>query len=186
MKIPKITPEEIGIIKKAQAGDKLAFSKLFNKYKSFVENTLYGYIQDSDEARDIVNIVFLKVYSKLSTFQDYLSFGGWLRTIANRTAIDYLRSKALRKLSYENDDNHLNNSLEPINNERDLINHLTFNEVLAEIKKLPEQNRKINEMYYINNMTVQKISEELRVPIGTVKSVLHRTRKKLRKQFQQL
>lgn len=73
MQNPKITEKEIGIIKDAQAGDKLAFSKLFNMYKGFVDNLLYLYIKDMDEAKEITNVVFLKVYSKLSTFKAYTS-----------------------------------------------------------------------------------------------------------------
>ena len=91
MKNPKITQEEIRLIKDAKAGNILAFNKLFYRYKGFVDNVLYQYIKDYDEAKDITNIVFLKVYEKLSTFVASDYFGGWLRIIANRTAIDYLR-----------------------------------------------------------------------------------------------
>ena len=91
MKTPRITPEEIGIIKRAQAGDESAFSQIFQKYRSFVSKILFSYIKDPDEADDITNVVFLKVYKKLSTFTEYESFGGWLRVLSNRVAIDYLR-----------------------------------------------------------------------------------------------
>ena len=59
MKKLKITPEEIEIIKKAQAGDKLAFNKLFYKYKGFVDNILYGYIKDKDDkdSETILNFI---------------------------------------------------------------------------------------------------------------------------------
>ena len=92
MKNPRITPEEVEIIKSAQAGNISAFNKLFHRYKGFVDTILYYYLKDMDEAKDITNIVFLKVYEKLSQFTDYDSFGGWLRILTNRTAIDYLRS----------------------------------------------------------------------------------------------
>ena len=75
MKTPRITPEEIGIIKRAQAGDESAFSQIFQKYRPFVSKILFSYIKDPDEADDITNVVFLKVYKKLSTFTEYESFG---------------------------------------------------------------------------------------------------------------
>lgn len=183
MKIPRITQEEIGIIKKAQAGDTLAFNELFKRYKPFVERILISYLHDYDEARDITNIVFLKVYDKLSLFKDYLSFGGWLRIMTNRTAIDYLRSAKLRKLSLENEDSHLQISEESDNKESRLINKMTYDQIMQEIEKLPKQKREINKMFYINNMTVVQISNVLHVPTGTVKSVLFRTRNNLKKQF---
>ena len=183
MKTPKITQEEIGIIKKAQAGDELAFNKLFYRYKGFVDNILYGYIKDMDEAKDITNIVFLKVHKKLSTFTDYSSFGGWLRIITTRTAIDYLRKTALKKLTFESEDEkfQLKDSLSL--GESDLINQMTCEQIIHSLAKLPERNRKINELYYCENMTIVQISEALRIPTGTIKSVLARTRKKLQTVF---
>ena len=79
MKTPKITLEEIGIIKNAKAGKESAFNLIYYKYKDFVINLLYQYINDYDEAKDLSNIVFLKIYQKLSKFTDYSSFGVWLR-----------------------------------------------------------------------------------------------------------
>ena len=60
---------------------------------------------------------------------------------------------------------------------------MTYEKIMSEIKKLPEQKRKINELFYVNNLTVVQISEILHVPVGTVKSVLFRTRNKLKQQF---
>ena len=179
----RITQSEIETIKSAQQGNVLAFNKLFSRYKEFVDNILFSYVNDIDEAKDLTNVVFLKVHQKLSTFTDYSSFGGWLRIITNRTAIDYLRSRALHKLTLEDQDSHLNIHEESGNNENDLINHMTYEKIMSEIKKLPEQKRKINELFYVNNLTVVQISEILHVPVGTVKSVLFRTRNKLKQQF---
>ena len=54
MKNPRITNQEIEIIKKAQAGDISAFNKLFDHYKNFVDNLLFKYIKDIDESKDII------------------------------------------------------------------------------------------------------------------------------------
>lgn len=183
MKTPKITSEEIGIIKKAQAGDKLAFTHLFNKYKTFVEKVLFAYIKDKDESADIANIVFLKAYEKLSSFQDYSSFGGWLRIIARHTAIDYLR-----KMKDENDvlrtEELLPGSYEPSNNmENDLINQFTYQRILKEFDKFKEPIPRICRLFYEDNLTIEDIAKKLSIPIGTIKSILFRTRNQLRKQL---
>ena len=83
--LPKITKEEIETIKDAQAGSMKAFNHIFFRYKDFVDHVLYQYVQDLDEARDLTNEVFLKVYEKLSKFTRYESFGGWLRILAKNT-----------------------------------------------------------------------------------------------------
>ena len=86
MNTPKITLEEIGIIKDAKAGKESAFNLLYHKYRSFVIDLLNQYIKDIDESKDLSNLVFLKVHQKLSKFKDYHSFGGWLRILTKNTA----------------------------------------------------------------------------------------------------
>ena len=180
MKNPRITQEEIGIIKKAQAGDESAFSALYNRYKPFVENVLFQYIKDIDEAKDIANVVFLKVHDKLSMFTAYDSFGGWLRIITNRIAIDYLRTKQANIQDIEEERLSLDI---PGSTEEDLVNRLTQKQILAEFKKLPEATRKVFELFYVENMTVKEISRALSIPKGTIKSTLSRTRRKLQKRL---
>jgi RNA polymerase sigma-70 factor (ECF subfamily) len=178
---PKITKEEIALIKSAKAGDESAFNTLFYKYKSFVDNILFQYIKDMDEAKDLTNIVFLKVYDKLSTFTEYDSFGGWLRIIANRTAIDYLRKMENRKVALGQADESLPAADTTASAEEEIINRMTYESLLTEFDKLPETNRKVLRLFYANNMTVEQISDALRMPTGTIKSTLSRTRKRIQK-----
>lgn len=79
MNLPDITPEEITLVKNAKEGKPHSFTALFKRYKHFVDHVLYEYVKDMDEARDLTNVVFLKVYQKLPSFTEYKSFGGWLR-----------------------------------------------------------------------------------------------------------
>ena len=181
MKNPRITPEEIGIIKKAQAGDELAFNTLFRKYKGFVEQILFHYIKDMDEAKDVANIVFLKVYNKLSMFTDYSSFGGWLRILTKHTAIDYLREMENKCNVLGSEDDRLSYEDTKGSTENDLVNHLTYNQVVDEFKNLPESSRRVFEMFYRDNLNISEISEALKIPKGTIKSTLSRTRRKLKR-----
>lgn len=183
MKNPKITPEEIEIIKSAQNGSELAFNKLFKKYKGFVDNVLFQYIKDMDEAKDITNIVFLKVYDKLSTFTAYSSFGGWLRIIANRTAIDYLREMKNKSTVLGDSDVRLTSDESCFSGEDDLVNRLTYEQVLKQFNQLPKHMQRINELFYVENMTTEQISKALNIPTGTIKSILSRTRKRIKQTF---
>lgn len=183
MKSSNITEEEVGIIKRAQAGDESAFNRIFKRYKPFVENVLFQYLKDMDEAKDITNIVFLKVYEKLSTFTAYDSFGGWLRIITNNTAIDYLRAMNRTGTSLELEENKVSYSEDDRSNGDEIINHLTYNQILELFDELPEQKKEICLMFYQDRMTVSDISKALNVPTGTIKSVLSRTRKKIKQQL---
>lgn len=183
MKTPKITPEEIEVIKAAQKGNIIAFNRIFKRYKSFVSNILYGYIKDKDEADDITNIVFLKVYDKLSKFTEYNSFGGWLRIITNNTAVDYLRKTKNTPIAVDSIDSRLVSTQSISSDENEIVNRLTYEQVLKEFNALPEQARKVCELFYIENMTAEQIGSALKIPVGTVKSHLSRSRSKIKKQF---
>ena len=180
---PRITEKEIAIIKRAQAGDESAFSWIFNNYKKLVDSILYGYIKDWDEARDITNIVFLKVHDKLPKFTTYESFGGWLRILTNRVAIDYLRVKGNQKFTVGKEDIDPMESDSIEYSEDEIVDHLLSTRIFEILDKYPPNTRKIFEMFYIDNMPIHVIAAHLRVPTGTVKSTLSRTRKKLQQQF---
>lgn len=181
MKTPKITPEEIGIIKNAKAGKESAFNLIYYKYKDFVINLLYQYINDYDEAKDLSNIVFLKIYQKLSKFTDYSSFGGWLRIMTKNTAIDYLRSLKNKTISI--DDKESGIQLSDVTSTVDENTTLTYDNMVEIFDQLPEHSKRIVKLYYENGMTVSQISKAINVPVGTIKSCLHRVRNNLKKQL---
>ena len=73
----------------------------------------------------------------------------------------------------------------PGSTESDIVDHLTYKELLKEFNTFPEVTRKIFERFYIDNMTVEEISNTFnpKIPTGTIKSTLSRTRRKLRKRL---
>ena len=185
MKTPKITPEEIKVIKAAQEGDIIAFNRIYKKYKAFVSNILYGYLKDKDEANDIANLVFLKVYYKISKFTDYTSFGGWLRIITNHTAVDYLRKTKHDPVVSDTLDARLVSKVSDSSNETDLVNRLTYEQLLEEFNALSEQAQKVCRLFYLDNLTSKEIGQQLRIPENTVKSHLRRSRLRLQNKLKQ-
>lgn len=185
MENPKITSEEIALIKEAQAGNMAAFNKLYYRYYDFVVRVLDYYIRDEDEARDLTNIVFLKVYNKLSQFNSYESFGGWIRVIASRVALDYLRNTH-NKLTVTNEDIiGLMGDSSVDNIDTDLVNQISYDQILKEVEKLTDTARRVFKLFYINGLTVEQISNRLDIPKGTVKSHLSRSRQKIKNQLKQ-
>ena len=174
------------MVKRAQSGDESAFVELFNRYKPFVEALLCLYLKDMDESKDLANVVFLKVHDKLSLFKTYDSFGGWLRILTKNTAIDYLRHLGNKTITMDTEDGELPFD-EPIGTtEDDVVNRISYEQLLVELNKLPKTTRKIFELFYENNMTVSEISRALNIPPGTIKSTLSRTRKRIKKNLTNL
>lgn len=181
-KTPKITEEEIALIKSAQAGDISAYNKLYYKYEKFTTDLLYKYIKDYDEARDINNIVWLKVYDKLSKFVDYSSFGGWLRVLTNHTAVDYLRELKPDKNVPESAGSY---AFDPqdVSCTQSSVDETDYNRIVEMFKQFPEDVRRVFELHYVEHLTVSEISDILKMPEGTVKSHLFRKREQLKKQL---
>jgi RNA polymerase sigma-70 factor (ECF subfamily) len=181
---PRITEKEIGIIKRAQAGDKSAFNWIYKRYKGFVTHVLNHYLNDYDEAKDIANVVFLKVHKKLSTFVEYDSFGGWLRIITNRVAIDYIRKqKQFRRMKSLDSEDYRLWSKDQLTPDADLVNRQTYGEVIENFKMLPKKHQEIMRLFYVENLTVPQIVDAMNMSKGTVKSILSRSRKKLKQTF---
>jgi len=179
--LPRITPEEIKTIKDAKAGSMKAFNRIFYRYKPFVESLLYQYLKDMDEARDLTNVVFLKVYDKLSKFTEYDSFGGWLRILSKNTAIDYLRVIS-KKTDVSIVDDARMSQLQNVNgDDLSITDKMTYDYLISLIDTLPPSYRESCKLFYVDNLTVAQISEALRIPPGTVKSNLFRMRKHFQK-----
>lgn len=185
MEYPRITQLEIETIKKAQAGDKIAFSKLFKKYKGFVDHVLFTYIKDMDEAKDLTNLVFLKVHQKLSQFVEYDTFGGWLRIIANHTAIDYLRRRKERALGIgeegDSKSEHVTTSKEFDDEEDSLASYLNRDIIKQAMSSFPYSTQRIFYLFYVKDLTCEEIGNIMKMPEGTIKARLSRTRKRLAK-----
>ena len=179
--IPRITQEEIALIKSAQAGNISAYNKLYEKYKGFTIDLLYKYLKDFDEARDINNLVWLKVYRKLSKFTDYSSFGGWLRILTNRTAIDYLRKLKPSVYIPENLENNDVRQVQEVDDGESAAESTSYQQILEVIRQFPEDVRRIFNLYYVEHLTVSEISEVTKIPVGTIKSHLSRKRSLIKK-----
>ena len=180
--LPRITPSEIKTIKDAQAGSTKAFNRIFYRYKPFVERLLNSYLNDMDEAKDLTNVVFLKVYEKLSKFTAYDSFGGWLRILTKNTAIDYLRTVGNKTgVSADDQNKKLQLSDDSGDSEVSITNKMTYDYLISLIDTLPPSYRESCKLFYIENMTVEQIAEALQIPTGTVKSNLFRMRKQFKK-----
>lgn len=178
MENPKITEEEIALIKEAKSGNMRAFNKLYYRYKNMVDAVLNQYIDDEDESKDLANIVFLKVYNKLSSFESYESFGGWIRVIASRTALDYLR-QSYNKLTVVDEEN-IRLMSETSTSDADLVNQMSYEQILKEVDNLPNTARKVFKLFYLRNLTMEQISKRMRLPLGTVKSHLSRSRRRIK------
>lgn len=148
---------------------------LYDKYSSKLYGICLRYSKNEEEAQDILQDSFIKIFTKLHTYQFTGSFEGWLKRIATNTSIEHYRKKIV---TAEVDEIVFNPYLSV-----DSDKSLEVEELLKMIQELPEGYRMIFNMYAIDGFTHSEIAQKLGISEGTSKSQLSRARAHLQKRF---
>lgn len=137
------------------------------------------YASDEDEAKDIMQDGFIKVFRKIDQYKGTGSLEGWIRRIIVNTALEQLRkSRYLGKLDkHEGDDS--------LTEEPDIYGELEAAELLAMIRELSPQYRAVFNLYALEGYNHHEISEMLNISEGTSKSNLSRARSILKSRIQE-
>lgn len=176
-------------IKQVLKGDQNAFGEIIEIYKDRVFQICYRMLGNRHEAEDMAQEAFIRAYVNISRFNIELKFSTWLYRIATNLCIDRIRKK---KPDYYLDaevpgTEGLNMySQIPANTrlpEEDVESLELQTMIQQEISKLPEKYRAVIVLKYIEELSLNEISEILELPLGTVKTRIHRGREALRKQL---
>lgn len=179
--------EDDKLITLALSGKEDAYKKLVNKYDRPIYFHINKMIREQDLLEDLVQEVFMKAFNNLTTYSNEYAFSTWLYRIATNHTIDYLRKKKLQTLSihdpYKTKDGEVEIQLPDetyatdkkiINKERKVIVH-------DAIEALPEKYRLVIKLRHMEELSYDEISEQLDLPLGTVKAHIFRARELLYK-----
>ena len=177
---------DIQLIKIFNRGNAKAFEGIVNKYAQSVNNFVSHLINNTEEAKDITQDTFVKVWRNLEKFDTNRNFKTWVFTIAKRSAIDYLRKR--KNVNFSSLDNE-NTDLDFSQNipDEELLAHEIFeiNENIDLINKALEtisvESKMIVLLYNGEEMTFDEIAEILEKPMNTVKSQYRRALISLKK-----
>lgn len=153
-------------------GDKKAFNQLLELYQSPIRRFLYNLTGGNEElSKDLAQDTFVKVWLKIASFRALSKFSTWLYRIAYNTFYDHIRSN---KHHIAIDEEIANNHAISGNHDHDL--KIDF---IQALKILKEEERTAMLLFYMEDLTVEKISTIMNRSSGTIKSHLHRRREKL-------
>lgn len=182
----KDPPELAALIKRAAAGDEDAFSALLDRYEKTVYNLAFQYTRHREDAADITQDVFIKLWRTLGSFRGDCSFSGWVIRITRNTALDYLRRQnnhaALSLTVEEEDTDDRGREIELADDrpEHDPAMQAEQNErsaaLQAAIASLRADHREILVLRDMQGFSYAEIAEMLGLEMGTVKSRLARAR----------
>jgi RNA polymerase sigma-70 factor (ECF subfamily) len=97
------TNDENALVRRVQQGDELAFREIVERYQSKVNSIIFGILRNRNDAEDIAQQVFAKVYFSIGSFDSRSALLTWIYKIAVNECYDYLRKRRVRKLIYESD-----------------------------------------------------------------------------------
>lgn len=157
-----------------------SFEVLYNRYASKVYQTCLTITKDSVAAQDYTQDIFIKVFSRLDSFQSRSSFSTWLYSISYHYCLDQIRiNKRLQLEPLADDliDDELADRIPDSNSAELLERQMQVRE--AVLRTLPEEELTLLQLKYEQGLTVQAISERYGLSVSAVKMRLKRTRDKL-------
>jgi len=158
---------------------KLIFESLYGKMMA----VCLRYTNNQDEAKDILQEGFLKVFAQLQKYTLKGSFEGWVRRIMANTSIDYYRKRKRDKLVYSEDDYLYDIAQDPHENEPQEYK-VDPKRIIAELQELSPAYRMVFNLYVIEGYSHKEIASKLGVSEGTSKSNLSKAKVNLKKRLE--
>lgn len=164
-----ITP----IIEKASAGDEDSCQKILNLYKGRIFSYVYRMVRNYHDAEDITFDTFIKCFKALARFDTSKKFSTWLFTIAHNTTLDFFRKNKHNYEYFDEQHGMIDDLAEKIEKKKKM------EKIEKALAKLPPLDRELIILFHKEEYSYQEICEILEIPVTTIKTRLHRARKKL-------
>jgi len=172
--------EETDMISRCQQGDQEALKKIFDKYHKKVYSIAYGVVRQREEALDVVQEVFIKLFRSIKNFKGKSHFYTYLYRMVMNTAIDHKRKAGKQFMSSLDEEG----SFEPSDEaekgpERILLQKELEERVKLAMDKLPDEQKAALIFRDVEGLSYQEMAEAMGCSIGTVMSRLHYGRKRM-------
>ena len=191
-KLDHRTTEEAALVRRVQGQDELAFREIVERYQAKVFSIIYGILRNRNDAEDIAQQVFAKIYFSIKNFDFRSSLLTWIYKITVNECYDYLRKKRVRKLVYESDFSsdetlRMENS-EPATDQAPPVDHRLAQHdlILKLLSKISEEDRSLILLKEVEGHSVEELSEMTGMNENTIKVKLFRARQKLVKAAERL
>ena len=192
--LPASTDQEV--VTRARTGEEAAYRELVRRYERPVFSLIFRMVRNRELAEDLSQETFIKVLNALDSYRPEFKFSSWVFKIANNAAIDHLRRRELDTLSLEGSPHaetpqmveatalqigeRGESQLEEVENKE------LGGEIEQAIAKLRPEYRTCILLRHVEGRAYEEIAEILNLPLGTVKTYIHRARHELRRALEHL
>jgi RNA polymerase sigma-70 factor, ECF subfamily len=178
------------LVRLSLAGSAQASETLVRRFERPVYNLIVRMVRNEATAEDLAQDTFLKMFRALSTYKQEMRFSSWLLRIAHNTTIDYLRQRRLLTVGpaedadgEEHDPLDALPDLDAISPEQSSVRRELASAVDRALDRLRPDFRAVVVLRYQEGLDYQEIAQVLGVPLGTVKTFLHRARRQLAREL---
>ncbi|MBE0564357.1 MAG: sigma-70 family RNA polymerase sigma factor [Krumholzibacteria bacterium] len=174
--------QDLKTIRRCKRGEEDAFREILERYRGPIYNLCYRMSRNPEDARDLGQEVFIKVFSLLDRFDEEYAFSSWLFRIATNHCIDHLRRNRLRFLSLDGTVGQDGQEYEfqipsELPGPDQVLQRKEALEKLEEvIAELPPHYKAITLLRHDQQLSYEEIADVLGLPLGTVKARIHRAR----------
>ncbi|MEO5510905.1 MAG: sigma-70 family RNA polymerase sigma factor [Longimicrobiales bacterium] len=184
------------VVELARKGREPAYRELIGRYQRPVFSLIYRMVRDREKAEDLTQETFIKVLNAIERYDPSFKFSSWIFKIAHNTSLDHLRKKEPETLSMQGSP-HARTDAEieastitpesgDENPEEYTSNRELGSEIDRAIGRLRPEYRTAIVLCHIEGRPYEEIAEIMDVPLGTVKTYIHRARNDLKKQLEHL
>jgi RNA polymerase sigma-70 factor (ECF subfamily) len=179
------------VVARAAGGHERAYRELISRYERPVFSLIYRLVRDREQAEDLAQETFIKVLNAIDRYDATYKFSSWIFKIANNTAIDALRKRSLDTVSLDGSP-HARSVAEAAEgwtptavardeNPEEYVERLELGaELEAALASLRPEYRTAIVLWHMEDRPYEEIADIMDIPLGTVKTYIHRARKELR------
>lgn len=171
-----IVADDRRLVELVLAGDDAAFAYLFDRYRDAIRRLFVQRLCGSDDADDLLQETFIKVYINLHRYNPDYTFGQWVYTIARNTFVDYVRR---RQDDLPIDERYATPVSSAPTPEESVINLQQRTQIEHYLDRLPAGYRQLIVMRFFDEYSYEEIAAKLGLPLGTVKTRIHRARERM-------
>ncbi|MEO8197368.1 MAG: sigma-70 family RNA polymerase sigma factor [Thermoanaerobaculia bacterium] len=190
MSVEPLDPTDEALVRSILSGDRDRFELLVERYQTRLVNYLYRMVRNLEEAHDLTQEVFIRVYQALDRYDSQYRFSTWLFRVAQNAAIDVIRKRRIKLVPLTrraDEGSDATVDLELPDGQPSALETLQGRELDASIRSaidaLPWEYRELILLRHYGELAYEEIAEVKAMPLGTVKNKLFRARQMLKQQL---
>lgn len=168
----------IDLINRCKENDRQSQHKIYKLYAKSMFNVCYRIVNQHDEAQDVLQESFIKMFNQIDSYREESSFGAWFKRIVVNSSLNHIKKRNKEELQYELLKADTDDSYYEMENEG--VPETSIVEIQNAMELLPEGYRLVFTLYLFEDYSHREIAEELGITESTSKSQLNRAKKKMK------